>query len=156
MGLTFSSLSLVSPESFDGDVLAFVDCNSGIDIEVETAHYGSHSALFIEGWTGGGNQECSLIEHEAADAGDTSREVTGFKGRNANMGLLGTSDFSNGIAVKSSRDLISIAATSTPNTGYAAVCHTGSLTSDNAAIKVGGQNEQISVIAWQSLSLIHI
>ena len=157
MGLAFSSYSLAtSTESFDGDVLAFVDCNSGIDIEVETAHYGSHSALFIQGWTGGGNQECSLIEHEAADAGDTSREVTTFKGRNANMGLLGTSDFSGGIAVKSSRDLLSMAATSTPNTGYAAVCHTGSLTNDNAAIKVGGQNEQISVIAWQGATIINV
>lgn len=72
------------------------------------------------------------------------------------MGLLGTSDFSNGIAVKSSRDLLSMTATSTSTTGYAAVCHTGSLTSDQNAIKVGGQNEQISVIAWQGATIINV
>ena len=157
MGLAFSSYDFTSSsDDFDGDLMAFVDCNSGIDIEVDTAHYGGHSALFIQGWTGGGNQECSLIEHEAADAGDTSREVTTFKGRSANMGLLGTSDFSNGIAVKSSRDLLSMTATSTSTTGYAAVCHTGSLTSDQNAIRVGGQNEQISVIAWQGATIINV
>ena len=80
MGMAFSTYDTsTSNDNFDGDLLAFNSCNSGIDIEVEINHFGSHSALFIAGWIGGGNQECSLIEHEAADAGDTSREITTFK-----------------------------------------------------------------------------
>ncbi|MGB2494561.1 MAG: hypothetical protein ACPID1_08005 [Poseidonia sp.] len=156
MGMTFSSYNVnAGSENFDGDLIAFESCNSGIDIEVDVNHHGSHSALFITGWTGGGNQECSLIEHEAADAGDTSREITTFKGRNSNMGLLGTTDFSSGIAVKSSRDFIAMTATSDAGTGYAAVCHSGSLTSDDGAIVVGGQIEQVTMIAWQGASIVN-
>ena len=156
MGLTFSSFDITSgTESFDGDLLAFESCNSGIDIEVDISHYGSHSALFITGWTGGGNSECSLIEHEAADAGDTSRQVTTFKGRNNNMGLLGTTDFANGIAVKSSRDLLSMTATSANGVGYAGICHSGSLASDSNAIVIGGQIEQVTLVTWQGSNVIN-
>jgi len=156
MGLTFSTYDVnAGTESFDGDLLAFESCNSGIDIEVDVAHHGSHSALFITGWTGGGNGECSLIEHEAADAGDTSREVTTFKGRNSNMGLLGTTDFAGGIAVKSSRDLLSITATSAGGVGYAGICHSGSLASDSSAIVIGGQIEQVTLVTWQGSNVIN-
>ncbi len=150
MGMTFASYDLAtSTETFGGELIGFVGCQSGIDIEVDMLHHGSHSALFISGWTGGGNGDCSLIEHAAADAGDTSQEITTFKGRNANMGLLGTTDFSNGIAIKSSRDLLSMAATSADGVGYVGVCHTGSLASDTSALVIGGQIEQISLLAWQ-------
>ena len=156
MGMTFSSFDMsTNAESFGGELIGFVGCSSGIDIEVNTLHHGSHSALFINGWTGGGNQECSLIEHSAADAGDTTQEITTFKGRGANMGLLGTTDFANSIAVKSSRDLISMAATSANGVGYAGVCHTGSLASDSSALVIGGQIEQISLLAWRGSTIVN-
>lgn len=156
MGMTFASYDVsTGTETFGGELMGFVGCQSGIDIEVNMLHHGSHSALFISGWTGGGNGECSLIEHEAADAGDTSQEITTFKGRNSNMGLLGTTDFSNGIAIKSSRDLLSMAATSADGVGYVGVCHTGSLASDNSALVVGGQIEQISLLTWKGSIVVN-
>ena len=156
MGMTFSSFDITTnSESFGGELIGFEGCTSGIDIEVDTLHHGSHSALFINGWTGGSNGECSLIEHSAADAGDTSQEITTFKGRDANIGLLGTTDFSNGIAVKSSRELISMAATSADGVGYAGMCHTGSLASDTSALVVGGQIEQISLLTWQGTTIVN-
>ena len=110
----------------------------------------------IHGWNGGDNNACSLIEHEAADAGDTTNVLTTFRGRDANMGLLGTNDFSNPIPIKSTRDILGMVATSSDGTGWAGVCHTGSLADDNVAIVIGGQIEQISLISWQSNVIVNV
>ena len=157
MGLTFSTYQVAhSTEFFDGEIIGFEACNSGIDIEVDMLHHGGHSALMIHGWSGGDNNACSLIEHEAADAGDTTNVITTFRGRGANMGLLGTNDFSNAIPIKSTRDILDMVATSSDGTGWAGVCHTGSLADDNVAIVIGGQIEQISLISWQSNVIINV
>ena len=157
MGLTFSTYQVAhSNEFFDGDIIGFEACNSGIDIEVDMLHHGAHSALMIHGWNGGDNNACSLIEHEAADAGDTTNVLTTFRGRDANMGLLGTNDFSNPIPIKSTRDILGMVATSSDGTGWAGVCHTGSLADDNVAIVIGGQIEQISLISWQSNVIVNV
>ena len=157
MGLVFSSLHVAHlNEFFDGDIIGFEACNSGIDLEVDILHHAGHSALMIHGWSGGGNNACSLIEHEAADAGDTTNVLTTFRGRDANMGLLGTTDFSNAIPVKSTRDILGMVATSSDGIGWAGVCHTGSLADDNVAIVIGGQIEQISLIAWRDDVIINV
>ena len=157
MGLTFSTLQVTfSNEFFDGDLIGFEACNSGIDIEADVLHHGGHSAMMIYGWSGGDNNACSLIEHEAADAGDTTGVITTFRGRDANMGLLGTNDFSNAIPIKSTRDILGMAATSSDGTGWASVCHTGSLADDNVAIVIGGQIEQISLISWRDNVIINV
>mgnify|MGYP005679291017 FL=1 len=119
-------------------------------------HHGGHSALMIYGWSGGDNNACSLIEHEATDAGDTTGVLTTFQGRDANMGLLGTNDFSNAIPIKSTRDILSMVATSGDDSGWAGVCHTGSLADDSFAIVIGGQIEQISLISWQSNIIVNV
>jgi len=66
------------------------------------------------------------------------------------MVLLGTTEFSQAIEVKSSRDLLSLAATSNAVGGYAAICHSGNLASATNAIALGGQNEQLTVVGWDS------
>ena len=66
------------------------------------------------------------------------------------MVLLGTTEFDQGIAVEASRDLLSMAATSNVAGGYAAVCHSGNLADPNNAIALGGQNEQLTVVGWDS------
>ncbi len=156
MGLTFSSHDTsTGTTAFDGDLLGFTSCTSGIDIEVDVSHFGAHSALFIQGWSGGGSTPCSLIEHESTDNGDTSREITTFAGQDANMGLLGTTDFANPIALKSSRDFLGMAATAANGAGYAAVCHTGSLATDQGAVIFGSQIEQVSLLSWQNASVVN-
>ena len=157
MGLVFSSIHVSQlNEFFDGEIIGFEACNSGIDIEVDILHHAGHSALMIHGWSGGDNNACSLIEHEASDGGDTTGVLTTFRGRDANLGLLGTNDFSNAIPIKSTREILSMAATSSDGTGWASVCHTGSLADDNVAIVIGGQMEQISLISWRGDVVINV
>ena len=156
MGLTFSTYDVnTNTESFDGDLIGFTSCTSGIDIEVDVSTYGEHSALFIQGWTMGSSSPCSLIEHEASDNGDTSNEITTFAGQDANMGLLGSSNFSNAIPLKASREFLGMAATSGNAVGYAAVCHSGSLATDLGAVISGSQIEQITVLSWQGTSIVN-
>jgi len=150
MGLTFATYDVgTQTETFGGDILGFDGCTSGIDIEVTVGHYGDHAALLLNGWSGGGNQVCDLVAHEASDNGNSDQIAT-FRGKDSKMVLLGTTEFSQAIEVKSSRDLLSLAATSNVAGGYAAVCHSGNLASATNAIALGGQNEQLTVVGWDS------
>ena len=47
-------------------------------------------------------------------------------------------------------------ATSSDGTGWAGVCHTGSLADDSVAIVIGGQIEQISLISWQERVIVNV
>ena len=155
MGLTFATYDMnTQTESFDGDLIGFDGCTSGIDIEVTVNHYGDHTALFVDGWSGGGNQVCELVAHEASDNGNSDQVAT-FRGRDSNLVLLGTTNFSQAIEIRSSRDLIALAATSNVAGGYAAICHSGNLASATNAIALGGQNEQLTVVGWNSNGVIN-
>ena len=121
------------------------DCSIGLLADASLRVFNHQSAMLVEGWNTGGSSPCDFVSFNATSGASNSVE---FSGLDTNMVVLGSTDFSSSFAVMSTREILSMAATSTPDVGFAAVCHTGTLASNGQALVSGGQNEQISIIAW--------
>ena len=107
MGLTFSEFnSTTQTETFEDRLIAFRDCPSAIDSDPYVGSFALHSSLLITGWSGGGNSvECVLSED---DNQNSETMITSFKGKNSKMVLLGTTDFSSSMPIKSTRQIIDV------------------------------------------------
>lgn len=140
-------------DTFDAQWSGIRDCSIGVLADAKLSVFGHQSALFVEGWNTGGNTECDFVSFNASSGATTT---TAFQGLNANMIVLGNTDFSSAFAVKSTRSILSMASTSTPDLGFAAVCHTGTLYGDVEALVSGGQNEQISILAWHDSTVSNV
>lgn len=147
MGLTFSEFdSSTQTESFEDRLIAFRDCPSAMDSDPYVGSFGKHSSLLITGWTGGnGNLECALSEEDTQTSEST---ITSFKGKNSKMVLLGTTDFSSSMPIKSTRLIIDVIGDSSTDDGLAAVCHTGTLTKGLQIVSAGDQEEMITFVTW--------
>ncbi|MGB1792568.1 MAG: hypothetical protein ACPHMS_01680, partial [Candidatus Poseidoniaceae archaeon] len=147
MGLTFSEFdSSTQTESFEDRLIAFRDCPSAMDSDPYVGSFGKHSSLLITGWTGGnGNLECALSEEDTQTSEST---ITSFKGKNSKMVLLGTTDFSSSMPIKSTRQIIDVIGDSSTDDGLAAVCHTGTLTKGLQIVSAGDQEEMITFVTW--------
>lgn len=140
-------------DAFDAQWTGIKDCSIGLLASADLTVFGHQSAMFVEGWNTGGNTACDFVSFDATSGVSSTSE---YRGLNTNMVVLGTTDFSSSFTVKSTRDIISMAGTSTPDIGFAAVCHTGTLASEGQALVSGGQNEQISIIAWHQASISNV
>ncbi len=132
-------------DAFDAQWNGFKDCSIGLLADASLRVFSHQSAMLVEGWNTGGNSPCDFVSFNATSGASNTVE---FSGLNTNMVVLGSTDFSSSFAVTSTREILSMAATSTPGVGFAAVCHTGTLASSGQALVSGGQSEQISIIAW--------
>ena len=138
---------------FDAQWTGIKDCSIGLLADAELMVFGHQSALFVEGWNTGGNTACDFVSFNTASGVLSTSE---YRGLNTNMAVLGNTDFSSSFTVKSTRDILSMVGTSTPDVGIAALCHTGTLASEGQAVVSGGQNEQISIIAWHGASISNV